>query len=83
MGLKAFQDVHPLVFDVFSEVTEQELLDNLTSIIVNTFVPLSRVEPDFTATWAFIVTYTRVAGFGIPLGVRMSLQCSSYCYMIC
>ena len=40
-------------------------MDDLTSIVVETFVPLSRVDPDFNATWAFIVTWFDVSGFDV------------------
>ena len=52
---------------IFSEVTstEQALLDEMTSVIVGYFVPRSRVDPSFEATWAFIATWFEVPGLGL------------------
>ena len=40
--------------------TEQALLNYLTTVIVDYFVPRSRLEASFQATWAFIATWSEV-----------------------
>ena len=59
------------IVDFFSEVTnvEQELLDNLTMAVIDVFLALARVNPDFTATWACLVTWFNVPGFNIDQSV--------------
>ena len=37
----------------------------MTSVIVDQLVPLSRVDPSFQATWAFIATWSEVQGSGL------------------
>ena len=57
----------------FSEVTnsDQELLDAISSTIVDYFAPRSIIGRDFQATWAFIVTWANVVGRGFDAGVQV------------
>ena len=45
--------------------TEVALLGEMTSVVVDYFAPRSEVDPNFQATWAFLATWSQVAGFGI------------------
>ena len=59
----------------FSEVTEtdQGLLNEITSLIVDHFAPRSRIDASFQATWAFIATWFEVTDSEIT-GSSVSLS---------
>ena len=66
---------------IFSEVTDtdQGLLNDITSLIVDHFAPRSRIDASFQATWAFIATWFEVADSEITgSSVSSCLWCCEY-----
>ena len=63
---------------ICSEVTsdEQLLLNEMTSLIVDHFAPRSRMDASFQATWAFIATWSNVAGLNIDSSLVS--ECTHY-----